>query len=396
MNQKLISEKIAQAVEILNEKNINMWMTFVRESSIITDPVLEIILGKNSTWESAFIINRDGDTTAIVGSMELENFEGNSGFKNVIGYLKSVKEPLLEYIKSKNPKSIAINYSQNSVLADGLSHGLYINLLNYLSGTGFEDKLISSEEIVSALKGRKSPTEFKIMKEAVDETLLLFDEATKFIKPGVTEIEIGNFVKELAFKKGFELAWEEDHCPAVFTGPDPHSPHAGSTDRKVEKGHMVNMDFGIMYKDYCSDLQRTWYVLKNDEDKAPADVKRGFEIIRDAIQKVADALKPGVKGYEMDDIARNYITENGYEEYAHGLGHQVGRKVHDGGCGLLPKWERYGQTPLMAVEENQVFTIEPRLPVKGYGVSTLEEEVFITKTGCEFISKPQKELILIK
>ena len=131
MNQKLISEKIAQAVEILNEKNIDMWMTFVRESSIITDPVLEIILGKNSTWESAFIINRDGDTTAIVGSMELENFEGNSGFKNVIGYLKSVKEPLLEYIKSKNPKSIAINYSQNSVLADGLSNGLYINLLNY-------------------------------------------------------------------------------------------------------------------------------------------------------------------------------------------------------------------------------------------------------------------------
>src|SRR3989304_2454427 len=238
MNQKLISEKIAQAVEILNEKNINMWMTFVRESSIITDPVLEIILGKNSTWESAFIMRRAGDTPAIVGSMELENFEGNSGFKNVIGYLKSVKEPLLEYIKSKNPKSIAINYSQNSVLADGLSHGLYINLLNYLSGTGFEDKLISSEEIVSALKGRKSPTEFKIMKEAVDETLLLFDEATKFIKPGVTEIEIGNFVKELAFKKGFELAWEEDHCPPVFTRPDPHSPHAGSTDRKAEKDEL--------------------------------------------------------------------------------------------------------------------------------------------------------------
>ncbi len=98
----------------------------------------------------------------------------------------------------------------------------------------------------------------------------------------------------------------------------------------------------------------------------------------------------------MDDIARNHITHNGYEEYAHGLGHQVGKTVHDGIAGLFPRWERYGNAPFMKLEEGQVFTIEPRLPVKGYGVSTLEEEVYITKDGCEFISPPQKELILIK
>jgi len=396
MNEKIMHEKIEQAVDILKEKNIDIWMTFLRESSIITDPVIEIILGKNSTWESAFIINKDGDTTAIVGSMEQENFEGKSGFKNVIGYLKSVREPLQEYLKKKNPKSIAINYSKNSVLADGLSHGLYLNLVEHLKGTGFENSLVSAEEIISALKGRKSPTELQIMKEAVNETLMIFNQVAGFIRPGVSEIEIGNFVKAMAKSKGFELAWEEDHCPAVFTGPDPHGPHSGSTDRKVEKGHMVNMDFGIKYKGYCSDLQRTWYVLKEGEEKAPAEVQKGFEIIRDAVQKVADALKPGVIGCDMDDIARNYIVENGYEEYAHGLGHQVGRKVHDGGCGLLPRWERYGQNPFMKVEENQVYTIEPRLPVKGYGVSTLEEEVVITKNGCEFISDPEKELILIK
>lgn len=396
MNQKIMNEKIEQAVAILNEKNIDMWMTFVRESSIITDPVLEIILGKHSTWESAFIINKDGDTTAIVGSMEQENFEGKGGFKNVIGYLTSVREPLQEYLKKKNPGSIAINFSRNSVLADGMTHGLYLNLLDHLKGTGFEDKLVSSEEIISALKGRKSSTELEIMKEAIAETLKIFDGVTNFIRPGVSENEISDFVKASARAKGFELAWEEDHCPAVFTGPDPHGPHSGSTDRKVERGHMVNMDFGILYKDYCSDLQRTWYVLREDEDKAPAEVQKGFEIIRDAIQNVADALKPGVAGCDMDDIARNYITGKGYEEYAHGLGHQVGRKVHDGGCGLLPRWERYGNTPFMKVEENQVFTIEPRLPVEGYGVSTLEEMVVVTSDGCEFISPPQKELILIK
>lgn len=273
---------------------------------------------------------------------------------------------------------------------------MYNILLDHLNGSGFEDKLISSEEIISALRGRKSPTEISIMKDAIKETIKIFNETTKFIKPGVTEIEIANFMKKKVNKRGFGLAWEDDHCPAVFTGPDAGGAHSGPTDNKVEKGHIVNIDFGIEYEGYCSDLQRMWYVLKDDETKPPAEVQKGFEIIRDAIQKVAGKLKPGVAGCDMDDIARNYITEKGYEEYPHGLGHQVGRNVHDGGAGLFPRWERYGNSPYMKLEESQIFTIEPRLPVKDYGVSTLEEEVVITKNGCEFISPPQKELILIK
>jgi Xaa-Pro aminopeptidase len=389
-------EKIKQAVEILKEKNTDMWITFVRESSTIKDPILEMIAGINCTWQSAFIINKDGDTTAIVGSIELDNIKSVGVYQNLTGYLQSIRDPLTEYVKNKNPKEIAINFSQNSVLSDGLTHGMYLILQDYLKGTGYENKLISSEEIISALRGRKSHTELSIMREAVKETLRIFEETGNFIKPGVSEIEIADFIKALAKVDGYELAWDEDHCPAVFTGPDTQGAHSGPTDRKVEKGHLVNVDFGIKYNGYCSDLQRTWYVLKDDEDNAPTEVEKGFNVIKDAIQKVADNLKPGVTGCEMDDIARSYIIENGYEEYPHGLGHQVGRNVHDGGAGLLPRWERYGNTPFMKVEESQVFTIEPRLKVNGYGTATIEEEVFITKEGCEFLSKPQRELMLIR
>ncbi|MGA8263366.1 MAG: Xaa-Pro peptidase family protein [Ignavibacteriaceae bacterium] len=396
MDNKIFLEKVEQAIGILKEKDIDMWITFARESSIMPDPVMEIIIGRNSTWESAFIICEDGDTTAIVGEMEKENFAGKSGFRNVTGYVKSFSPSLLDYLKKKNPKNIAINYSQNSVLADGLTHGFYLKILDYLKGSGFENKLISAEEIISALKGRKSATEISIMTEAVNKTLDIFDQITGFIKPGKSEKEIASFVKSIMQEKGFEPAWEEETCPAVFTGPDTQSAHSGPTDRKVERGHLINMDFGILYKGYCSDLQRTWYVLKDGEDKAPAEVQKGFEVIRDAIQKVVRSLKPGVAGCDMDDIARNYIVEQGYEEFPHGLGHQVGRRVHDGGCGLFPRWEKYGNAPFMKVEENQIFTIEPRLTVKGYGTSTLEEEVIVKKEGAEFISKPQKELILIK
>ena len=396
MTNEIIKQKIAQAVQILKEKDIDLWMTFVRESGTIKDPAMDMIGGVGCTWQSALMINKDGETTAIVGSLEVENFERFSGYKNIIGYVKSIREPLNEYLSKKNPKNIAVNYSKNSNLADGLTHGMYLILLENLKGTDFGSRLISSEEIISALRGRKSRTELDIMKEAIKITLEIFDEMTKFITSGKSEIEISNFVKEKTEERGFGLAWEEDHCPSVFTGPEAKSAHASPSERKVQKGHIVNVDFGIRYKGYCSDLQRTWYILKDSETKAPAAVQKGFEVIRDSIQKVADNIKPGVTGSEMDDIARNYITKNGYEEFPHGLGHQVGREAHDGGGGLFPRWEKYGDLPFLKIEESQVYTIEPRLYVEGYGTATIEEEVVVTKNGCEFLSKPQKELILIK
>jgi len=396
MDNLIFKEKIDQAILILEEKDIDMWVTFVRESSINHDSVMDMIVGVNSTWQAAFIINKDGDTTAIVGDMEEENFKQTGLYKNIVGYLKSIREPFIEYLKKKDPKKIAINYSKNSVLADGLTYGMYQILLDHLKGTGFVERLISSEEVISALRGRKSSTEMNIMREAVDETIKIFNQVTGFLKPGMTEIEVAEFVRKITTEKGFEFAWEEIHCPAVFAGPNPSGPHMGPSDKKIKKGTLVNMDFGILFKGYCADLQRTWYILNDGEEKAPEPVQKGFEVIRDAIQKVADELKPGVKGVDMDSIARSYIIENGYPEYPHGLGHQVGKTVHDGVAGLFPSWERYGNAPFMDLEEGQVFTIEPRLPVEGFGVSTLEEEVYLTKDGCEFISKPQKELILIK
>ncbi len=201
MDNKIFKEKINQAIEILKEKNIDMWITFVRESSIIHDPAMDMVVGTNSTWQAAFIINKDGDTTAIVGDMEEENFVSVGLYKNVIGYLKSIKEPFIQYLQDKDPKSIAINYSKNSVLADGLSYGLYQILIEHFDGTGYAERLISSEDIISALRGRKSAAELKIMKEAVEETLKIFDEATLYIKPGVSEIEVADLVKNISEEK---------------------------------------------------------------------------------------------------------------------------------------------------------------------------------------------------
>jgi len=396
MSKEMVLEKQKQAVEILKEKDIDMWLTFVRESSNIPDPMMEMLVGTNCTWQSAFIIHKSGDTIAILGSLDVPNMEEVGTFKEVKGYLKSVKETLVETLDNYKPNKIAINFSRSSNLADGLTHGMYLELTDHLKDTEYKDRLISSEEIVAALRGRKSQSELEIMKEAVKETLKIFEEAGKFIKAGVTEKEIAAHMKKIVKERGFGLAWAEDYCPSVFTGPDTAGAHAGPTDRTVKPGHVLNIDFGINHKGYCSDLQRTWYILKDDETEAPEEVLRGFNVIKESIQEAAKIVKPGVKALEADKVARDYITSKGYDEYPHALGHQIGRMAHDGGALLSPEWERYGNLPYMEIEENQVYTIEPRLTIDGYGIATIEEEVVVTKDGAEFISEPQKEIYLIK
>lgn len=396
MKNEMVLQKISQAVEILNEKYIDMWLTFTRESGNIKDPMIDMIVGTNCTWQSAFIITKSGDTVAIVGSLEVPNMETTATYKTVIGYLKSVKDDLLETLRKYDPKKIAINFSRNSTLADGMTHGMYLELIEHLEGTPYNNCLISSEDIVSALRGRKSAAEIALMKEAIKYTLEIFDEVTGFIKPGVSEAEIASFIQSMVIARGFGFAWDIEHCPAVFTGPDTAGAHSGPTDRKVKPGHVLNIDFGINYKGYCSDLQRTWYICREGETSVPEEVLRGFNTIKESIRLAANELKPGKQGCEIDDIARNYILSKGYGEYPHALGHQIGRFAHDGGGLLSPRWERYGNLPYLPVEENQVFTIEPRLTIEGYGIATIEEEVIVKKDGCEFISSPQEEIYLIK
>jgi Xaa-Pro aminopeptidase len=119
-------------------------------------------------------------------------------------------------------------------------------------------------------------------------------------------------------------------------------------------------------------------------------------IIRTAIEQSRQAIKPGVTGNSIDVISREIVTDAGYPEFPHALGHQLGRVAHDGGALLGPLWEKYGESPNQTLEAGQVFTIEPSLIVPGYGCLGLEEDVLITENGAEYFTEPQTEIVLLK
>jgi Xaa-Pro aminopeptidase len=392
----LIQEKIIQAIRILNELHIDCWITFTRESAVNGDPTLPFLVPADLTWHSALIITKGGDTCAIVGEYDKKMVEDTGAYKKVVGYIEGIKKPLTDYLTSLNPATIAVNYSIDSEIADGLTHGMYLTLLDILTGIRYQDRLVSAEKVISALRQRKTLSEFRHIKEAIRETEKIFVRVARYIQAGMSEEQVAQFMRNEVKKAGLELAWDPHVCPAVFSGPDTAGAHYNPTKRKVKPGHILNMDFGVKVNQYCSDLQRTFYVLKSGEKKAPPEVQKGFDTIVESIERSRLAMKPGVQGIAIDAICRQVLKDHGYDEFPHALGHQVGRHAHDGTAILGPAWEKYAQKPFLPLEEGMVFTLEPRLTVERYGVATIENMVVVTASGAEYLSTPQKKLLLIK
>ena len=393
----LIQEKANQAIQILQEQQTDMWLTFVRETSGVRDPVLDLLIGPGDlTWQSALILTRKGEKIAIIGNLEKDALARLGVFDEILGYDKSIRELLRETISRLDPDRIAVNTSRNNVHADGLTYAMHEILRDHLADTPYTDRLISAEAVISSLRGRKTPAEQARIRRAVEITDEIFRQTFDFIKAGMTEIEIGQYMQRLAQERGVGLAWPAENCPAVNSGPNSPVGHNGPTDIKVERGHLLHFDFGVRYEDYCSDIQRVAYVLREGETKAPVEVQRGFLTIRTAIEKSREAMKAGVTGNSIDVIAREIVADAGYPDYLYALGHQLGRVAHDGGALLGPLWEKYGDSPNQKLEVGQVFTIEPGLAVASYGYLGLEEDVLITENGAEYFTKPQTEIVLLK
>ena len=394
---KLLREKTNQAIEILTEKDIDLWLTFVIETSVMRDPVMDYIFGDGGlTWPSALIFTRSGERIAIVGRYEVDSVQRGGLYATVLGYDTSIRPLLLSTLERVAPRQIAINTSRDSVHADGLPHGQYLNLLGLLEGTDFVNRLVSAEKIIAALRGRKTPEEQARIRKAVEITDEIFEETFAHLRPGMTEIEVAAFMQERVKARGLALAWSAEACPAVNFGPESPVGHSGPTGIKLQRGHSLHFDFGVQYERYCSDIQRMAYLLKEGETSAPAEVQKGFDTIYKANELCRNAMKPGVTGNSIDVIARKAVTDAGYPEYMHALGHQLGRIAHDGGALLGPLWEKYGNLPNLPLEVGQVFTLEPGLDVPGYGHVSLEEDVVVTENGTEYLAAPQRELRLLK
>ena len=390
---QIIKEKHDQIREILKETGIECWLIYARETEVNNEPVLPFIVGNEVVWDSIFIFllkNNKFTKIALVGNFDANTEKEKEIWDEVIGYKEGIANHLKNIIVKSKPNKIAVNYSLGDVSADGLTHGMYLKLIKMLQ----DETIVSAEPIIQYLRSIKTETELKLIKKACELTEEINDTITKNLTTDKSEIEIQKEFHDLLDKNEVIESWQRRSCPAVDAGPEKEFGHVGPTALKTKKGHTLHNDFGIKWQRYSSDLQRMWFF--GSQDEVPQELRHAFDTVKGAIRKASTSVKPGMKGYQVDKIARDYVISQGYEEYAHALGHQVGRATHDGGTLLGPLWDRYGDIPKGIIAKNNVFTLELYVKTKNYGMVSLEEMIVITDTGCEFIVPPVEDFIYIK
>ena len=396
LHLQIAKEKHDLLPAIMKELDIDCWIVFARSTAAIPDPVMELVVVGDIVWKAAFIFSLENgkfNKTAIVGNHDVINEEEKGIWDKVLGYKEGISELFKQFVDDLDPKKIAIDYSTDDVTSDGLTYGMYIILSDILAE--HTKKFVSAENIIQKLRGRKSKTEIELIIKSCEMTKGIYERIGSQVKVGMAETDVQNMFHDEVAKLGVVTAWQAHSCPAVDAGPDKEIGHAGpKPDIKVKEGHTLHYDFGVKLHGYCSDIQRMYFFGK--EEDIPEELIHAFDTVHGAITRAAEFIKPGVKGFEVDKIARDYVLERGYEEYGHALGHQVGTKTHDGGTLLGPLWERYRDIPKGLVEENMVFTLELNVKTKSYGYVSLEEDIVVTKDGCKFIIPRQEKFITIE
>ncbi|MFN3651569.1 MAG: M24 family metallopeptidase [Armatimonadota bacterium] len=397
----LIREKLAQAAGLVAASGVDAWLTFDRETADGGDPVLPLILEGGLTWQSALLVTRTGRRIALVGSYDADPLRACGDWDEVLPYVEGIREPLLRVLdeatrgRLERPR-LAVNFSTDDVKADGLSHGMFLLLEGMLRGTRFEGTLESAQEIVTALRSRKTPAEIARMRGAIRETERIFAEVPALAARGGSERELFEAIQARVDSRGLGYGWDRAGNPIVNSGPHSMLGHGvPSAEIRIEPGHVLHLDLGVISAGYSSDIQRCWYVAAPGETDIPPEVTRALEAVTGAITAGSDALRPGVPGWRVDAAARDFLLAQGYPDFQHAFGHQVGRAAHDGGAILGPHWERYGRTPHLPAEPGHVYTLELGVVVPGRGYLGVEEMVRVTDTGIEWLTERQLELPVI-
>ena len=262
---------------------------------------------------------------------------------------------------------------------------------------GFEDDSLTVEEYtlyntklnavlhpysaeINAPRQSKEPWEIEYMKKAQEITDRTFDDLLNVIHPGMTEKELCAELIYRLYKYGSE---GPSFDPITVSGPNTSLPHGVPSERVLQYGDFVTMDFGCLYHGYCSDMTRTVAV-----GYATDEMKNIYNIVLEAQLAGIAAARAGIPGYEIDAAARNVITKAGYGQYfGHGFGHSLGLDIHE-----LPGANLSGKA-IMPV--GCAVSAEPGIYIPGKFGVRIEDVMILHENGAEVITKAPKQLTIL-
>ncbi|BCN29984.1 M24 family metallopeptidase [Anaeromicropila herbilytica] len=285
----------------------------------------------------------------------------------VVEISKGYMEPINELIASEQVKTLG--FEDGSMIHrsfSGLKEKLHV------------EKLVPVNEELNDLRIIKTPYELECIRKAEEIGDIAFSKILDIIKPGMTELEVAAHIEFLMKTNGADkLSFDTIACSGINTS----MPHATPSNKKIENGDFLTMDFGCKYNGYCSDMTRTIVVGKASDEQ-----KKVYNTVLEAQLAALDYIKAGYQGKEIDKVARDIIYKAGYEGcFGHGLGHSVGLFIHES--------PRLSPTEEKVIRACMTETVEPGIYIEGFGGVRIEDLVQVTEDGHINFTKSDKKLI---
>ena len=388
----------------MRDNDIDMWITVMREGGL--DPLWEA-LGRGYVGDWAFYVftDRGGDrieraALGVSGGM----LEGCGVYDEFLG-----AEALANFVRERDPQRIGVNMAESIGNADGLSHTAYLRLKETL-GEPWADRLVSAEKLISDFRSIRTTIELGAFAEAAEMSREIAERAlsNEVITPGATKLEdVAWWMWDRLLERGLDSSFD---MPSVYiTGPE--GIEAVSSDRVIQRGDLLMIDWGVGFLDLYTDMKRVAYVLREGESEVPASLRHAYQQGVDARAVMLRTIRPAPTALHALRATASALEESGYRVVPFNqpspdpditdivLGpHSVGNLGHGVGPSLAffnPTRQRYElRAGTIISVELFAYTAVPewddakvRMP--------LEDNAIVTERGAEWFAPPGERILVI-
>lgn len=390
--------------EVMRENKIDMWIIMCREGNF--DPLYQE-MGEGYVGHNGYYIFTDTGKPRIERAVL-----GIDGYlleeTKAYDYFGSETE-LKDFVIKRDPKRIGLNMSKDIGSADGLSYTGRQELAQLL-GSKYEARFVSAEKLFSDFRSRHVATEIAAFAEAGDYSYQFAERAlsNEVITPGVTTLEdVAWWMKEQLFKNNLQSSFG---MPSIYvTGPN--GIEATSTNRIIQRGDILMLDWGVGFMNMYTDMKRMAYVLKEGEKEVPKSIQHAFDQAVKVRQIVTNTIKAGITAKQNEDNVYKALQEAGFMKIEFNKPKEDDKTDVIIGCHSVGDWG-HGTGPSIAffnpvqltyvVKPTNLFSIElfAYTPMPEWGGKKLriplEDDAIVTERGVEWLYPINQKVQLIK
>lgn len=338
------------------------------EGMLITNP-FNIRYVSSFTGSSAYVLITLDSCFLLTDFRYMEQAAKQCSDFQIIDYLEEGLYPSINILaKQSNCKVLGFESSH-------VTFSVYAELKKMLK----DISLLGTKNAIEEIRMVKDENEIQKIIEAADIAQTAYKKIIPEIREGICEQDLA---VELEYQMKKQGAEDLSFPTIVVSGEKSSLPHGSPSDKKLEYGDLVTIDFGCIYKGYCSDMTRSFVI-----GKASSEQEKIYTTVLDAQNKALEYIQAGLTGQEVDHIARDHIEKMGYGKYfGHGLGHGVGLEVHE-----EPRLSKNGGG--ITLEPGMIVTVEPGIYIPQLGGVRIEDLVVVEENGCRNLIHLEKQFV---